>query len=360
MIAKDPEVRVMGIFRDHGMTRPYCCFRPQLRVATTNQNGLWRTAGRWSGAATLDLVSIASHCLSLIREHGPLSADELGAACLADGVTTARQPAAAATSALSWNMDGRAFRVGDRFHAVSELLEGRWLTLDRSADEPATANLNIDLACLTGLIAREGLALAGGGILKARRYGDEPWTGPDGWLPEGDILGLRLLGGTAELRAVVIDEAAEKRGECLVERLSAGNRNGSFGYGERRKAASQGLLALLAEDDDLLREPVPPLSTLLPPPAAELRSPAWDVPPPFWPTVHIHMSPELYGQLDQVAPAIGARLDHWLTDQMVWLADSPLMHAVVQAAELADYDRGENPAWNASPAVLPFQRPRGE
>jgi hypothetical protein len=338
-----------------------------VQVATGSDNVLWMGPTRLLSAATLDHVTIASHCLSLIREHGPLSADELGAACLADGVTVSRQPASAVASALSWNMDGRAFRVGDRFHAVSELLEGRWLTFDRSADEPAPANPGVDLACLTGLIERDGLALAGGGIVKTRRYGYEPWTGPDGWLPEGEILGLRLLGGTAELRAVVIDEAAEKRGECLVERLSAGNRNRSFGYGERHKAAGEGLLALLAQDDDLLREPVPPLSSLLPPPPEELRRNAGDAPPPFWPTVHIHLSPELYGQLDQVAGAMGARLDHWLTDQMVWLADSPLMHAVVRAAELAEYDRGgryvdyrgENPARDASPAVLPFPRPRG-
>jgi hypothetical protein len=313
-------------------------------------------------------MTIASHCLSLIREHGPLSADELGAACLADGVTVSRQPAQAVISALSWNMDGRAFRVGDRFHDVSELLEGRWLTFERSADRPEPANPDVDLACLTGTIQREGLALAGGGIVTARRYGYEPWTGPDGWLPDGEILGLRLVGGIAELRAIIIDEAAQRRGERLVERLSAGNRNRSYGYFERHRAAGQGLLALLAEHDDLLREPVPPLSSLLPPPPEELRQNAWDAAPPFWPTVHIHLSPELYGHLDQVARATGARLEHWLADQLAWLADSPLLYTVARALELAAYDRGgryddggrDDPAWNASPSVLPFARPRGD
>ena len=312
-------------------------------------------------------MTIASHCLSLIREHGPLSADELGAACLADGVTVSRQPAQAVASALSWNLDGRAVRVGEKFHAVSQLLEGRWLTFHRSTDEPALVDPGVDLACLAGLVSREGIPLAGGGLVKARRYPQQPWTGPDGWLPGGETLGLRLVGGIAALRPVVIDEPAEKRGERLIELLTEANRHRTYGYFERDVAAGPGLLALLAHDDDLLREPVPPLSSLLPGPPEEPRRDPWDAPPPFWPTVHIHLPPEVYGRLDEGARATGARLGHWLADQLAWLADSPLLYTVVRAVELADYDRGgryvddgrEDPAWNASPAVLPFPRPRG-
>jgi hypothetical protein len=58
-----------------------------VQVATGSDNVLWMGPTRLLSAATLDHVTIASHCLSLIREQGPLSADELGAACLADGVT---------------------------------------------------------------------------------------------------------------------------------------------------------------------------------------------------------------------------------------------------------------------------------
>lgn len=312
-------------------------------------------------------MTIASHCLSLIREHGPLSAEELGAACLEAGVTASRTPDRSVISALSWNQDGRAFRVGDRFHAVSELLEGRWLTFGQPAEEPGVLWLDVDLACLTGQVEHEGLALAGGGIVKARRYYREAWTGPDGWLPDGEILGLRLTGGIASLRAVVIDEAAEKRGERLIELLTAGNRNRSYGHFERHTAASQRLLALLAEHDDLLREPVPPLSSLLPAPPEERRESSWDVAPPFWATVRIHLPPELYGHLDQVARATGERLEHWLADQLAWIADSPLLNTVVRAMERRDYDSGggyvddghDDPAWNASPSVLPFARPRG-
>lgn len=321
-------------------------------------------------------MTIASHCVSLIREHGPLTAEELGAACLEAGVTASRQPDRSVISALSWNQDGRAFRVGDRFHAVSDLLEGRWLTFGRPAEEPDALTPDVDLACLTGQVEREGLALAGGGIVKARRYDREAWAGPDGWLPDGEILGLRLTGGIAALRTVVIDEAAEKRGERLIELLTARSRSRSYGRFERHAAASQGLLALLAEDDELLREPVPPLSSLLPAPPKELRESSWDVAPPFWATVQIHLPPELYGHLDQVARATGERLEHWLADQLAWVAHSPLLDTVVRAMERRDYDRGgryvddgrdtgrnyglddvEDPAWNASPTVLPFARP---
>lgn len=77
----------------------------------------------------------------------------------------------------------------------------------------------------------------------------------------------------------------------------------------------------------------------MPAPPDELRANSWDAPPPFWPTVHIHLAPELFGQLNQVARATGTRLDHWLGDQLAWLADSPLLYTVLRAVEFAEYDR---------------------
>jgi hypothetical protein len=324
-------------------------------------------------------MTIASHCLSLIREHGPLTAEQLGAACLEAGVTASRTPDRSVGSALSWNQDGRAFRVGDRFHAVTELLEGRWLTFHPPVDgQPGAEQIDVDLACLARVVRQEGLPLANGGVVRSPPYSFSKWIGPEGWLPDGEILGLRVMGGIAALRAVVIDEAAEQRGERLIELLDGGNRYPGYGYSHRHKVAGQGLLALLAEHDDLLREPVPPLSSLLPAPPQEPRQSSWDAQLPFGSTVHIHLSPELYGHLDQVARATGARLDHWLTDQLTWLADSPLVYGVLRALELAELGRGgryvddrpdtgrnyglddhEDPAWNASPSVLPFARPRG-
>jgi len=200
-------------------------------------------------------VTIASHCLALLHEHGPLTPEELGAACRDAGVTASRHPEQAVISALNWHQDGRAFRVGDRFRAVTDLLEGRWLTF-AAPDDPENLTPDVDLACLTRLVQREGLPLAGGGIVKARRYSYATWTGPDGWLPAGETLGLQLLGGTAQVSMVVVDAAAEHRGERLAELLAKASSHRSNGYFERHQAAGPGLLTLLANEDDLLLDAV--------------------------------------------------------------------------------------------------------
>jgi hypothetical protein len=273
---------------------------------------------------TLALMTIASHCLSLIREHGPLSADELGAACREAGVTASRQPASAVASALSWYQDGRAFRVRDRFHTVAGLLEGRWLTF-HAPDVPTTMKSDLDLACLKRLVERDGLPLAGGGTVRADPY-DGTWTGPDGWLPAGETLGLKLIGGAAHLSAVVLDDAAVERGARLAELLGLLRSQGYLGMSDhvaRRATASEGLLSLLAKDDDLLRDPVPPLSSLLPAPAEVLRRSAWAAPPPFWRAVEVRLSPELYERFDDAAGFVGEPVGRWLEAQLEWLADWP-------------------------------------
>jgi hypothetical protein len=224
---------------------------------------LWTTVFKAPADVTLDGMTIASHCVALIREHGPLTPDELGDACREAGVTTSRQPANAVKSALHWYQDGRVLLVRDRFHDVVELLDGRWLTFPR-ADESLEVRPDIDLACLARLVQRDGLPLADGGVVASRHYVDDAWVGPDGWLPDGDVLGLQLSDGTARVAAVVIDDAARERGARLAEQLTEGASQRSFGFLDRRRAATAGLLRLLAADDELLREPVPPLSTLLP------------------------------------------------------------------------------------------------
>lgn len=185
-------------------------------------------------------MTIASHCLALIRERGPLSAEELGAACREAGATAARAPAQSVTTALSWNQDGRALLVRDRYHAVTDLLEGRWLTFAAPVDDPWGAHPNVDLACLSGVVEREGLPLAGGGTVTAQRYSHGSWQWPEGSLPAGETLGLRLTGGTAQVSAVVLDDDAKRRGERLVELLTEGNRPRSYGYVDRREAAGRG------------------------------------------------------------------------------------------------------------------------
>jgi hypothetical protein len=240
-------------------------------------------------------MTIASHCLALLHERGPLTADELGSACHEAGVTTARDPTQAVINALNWNPDGRALLVGDRFHTVTELLEGRWLTFHRSVDARATVDPGVDLACLARLVEREGLPLAGGGTVTAERYINRSWSGPDGWLPVGETLGIRLVGGMAEVSAVVIDDAAEKRGQRLVELLTDGDPKRDYDYYERRDmTGGQRLLGLIAEHDALLREPVPPLSDLLSVPPEEVRRNSWLAPPPYWQSVQVHLPPDIY------------------------------------------------------------------
>jgi hypothetical protein len=99
----------------------------------------------------------------------------------------------------------------------------------------------------------------------------------------------------AEVSAVVIDDAAEKRGQRLVELLTDGDPKRDYDYYERRDmTGGQRLLGLIAEHDALLREPVPPLSDLLPVPPEEVRRNSWLAPPPYWQSVQVHLPPDIY------------------------------------------------------------------
>jgi hypothetical protein len=305
-------------------------------------------------------MTIASHCLALLHERGPLTAEELGSECHVAGVTTSRNPTQAVINALNWNQDGRALLVGERFRAVTELLEGRWLTFNVSADDRRTVDPGLDMACLARLVEREGLLLASGGIITAERYFVRAWSGPDGWLPTAETVGLRLVGGIAELRAVVIDDAAEARGARLVELLTDGDPKRNYDCHERRELTGQRLLGVVAEHDDLLRDPVPPLSDLFPAPPEELRRNSWQTRP----TLQVQLPPEIYARLNQSAHAMGERLDEWLAGQLAWLAHAPLLAAVDRAVDRAverafdRYDDYDTMTWDRS--VLPFPRQRGD
>ncbi len=77
-------------------------------------------------------MTIASHCIDLLRTNGPMTREELGEPCRVAGVTAAKDPALAVQGALLY--DGRVLRVDGRYHLVERLLEGRWLTLERPDD----------------------------------------------------------------------------------------------------------------------------------------------------------------------------------------------------------------------------------
>ena len=162
------------------------------------------------------------------------------------------------------------------------------------------------------------------------------------------------------MRAVVIDDAAEARGARLVEVLTDGDPKRNYDHRERRELAGQRLLGLVAEHDDLLRDPVPPLSDLFPAPPEELRRNSWQV-PPSWSAVQIHLPPDIYARLNHLAHLTGDRLDEWLVGHLAWLADAPLLAAVDRAVDrgieraLDSYD-DYGTTWDRS--VLPFPRTR--
>lgn len=253
-------------------------------------------------------MTIASHCIDLLRTHGPMTREELGESCRVDGVTAARDPAVAAQGALQY--DRRVVRADGRYHLVERLLEGRWLTLERP-DDPQSFDPDIDLQCLSGLVHREGVPLASGGCLAGSTYYGGGWTGPVGWVPSGEVIGLRLLDGVAHVSSVVVDDDVRHRGERLAARLKERFPPRSFDIHRRHDVAAI-LLRLLVEDDDVLREPVPPLRRLFPAPEPATHLPA----DPFRTTLRVRLSPQVYASLVDAAAEAGVPLDAWVAGEL--------------------------------------------
>jgi hypothetical protein len=296
-------------------------------------------------------MTIASHCVDLLRGNGPMTREELGESCRVARVTAAKDPALAVQGALAY--DGRVLRVDGRYYLVERLLEGRWLTLE-GPDDPTWFDPDIDLHCLDGLAHKGGVPLASGGRLTRSTY-DGGWRGPAGWASPGGVVGLRLVAGVAHVSSVDIDDDVRQRGEQLVARLE--ERSGSTGYdGSRRHHVATAVLRLLHEDDDLLRQPVPPLRRLFPPPAPEARR--------YGPlgsfdtmTLRVSLPPQVYAELADAADEAGVPVDIWVAEELARL------HAWPRPPWLDDSDRftqgwggdRDEPDWWARTGVRPIR-----
>lgn len=213
----------------------------------------------------------------------------------------------------------RVVRAEERFHLVEQVLEGRWLTF-RSPGNPRAFDPGVDLHPLAGLTRREGIALERGGSL----YSQNPrfWTGPDGWAPAGDVLSLRLTGGTAEVQVVEVDEEARERGLRLADRVMSRVALPDGLSADTMDKQARALLGLLAEDPRLLREPVAPLSSFLPR-APEPRTTTRDYDDSWPPSVQISLAPRLCDRLLRAADADDLPLAAWLTAEISRMASWP-------------------------------------
>jgi hypothetical protein len=274
-------------------------------------------------------MSIASHCADLIRDRGPLTAEELGQACREAGLSRASKPAVSVAGALSY--DGRVLRFGDRYHLVTSLLDSRWLTFRRPATSKPFPH-ELDLAPLSGPAGRHDIPVRGGGLLA--RTMQSGWTTVTCELPDAEIIGMRLVGGTAELTAVEIDDAARGRGDRL-----AGLVRGSIARQvicPSSRDIAKAILSLVHEDKDVLRDPVPPLSDLFPEllPKPRAATPTRPVPPaqPRAPREVVLVLPdEVHESLAEEARHCGESVGEWLSTEVTRLARWP--HAARWDAE---------------------------
>lgn len=306
-------------------------------------------------------MTIASHCMDLLRANGPMTVAELAQACRVARVTAARNPVLSVQSSIGWNADGRVHRVGDTYHLVSDLLEGRWLALERPT-YPRHFDAGLDLHCLWGLARRDGVPLATGGELRAERYGGR-WAGPEGWAPPGDVIALRLVAGTAEVSAVELDDAARDRGHRLAERLDEMSRP-AYSAAPRDGRIVRSLLTLLLEDGDVLREPTPPLSALFPDAATPQRSSSRHEPyQPYEafgaPPLTVSLPLTVYADLADAAADAGAPLAAWVADQLCRLTAWPRRRSDEHVARMGDaegWHHDRRPGDYDAPDVVPLDR----
>lgn len=120
----------------------------------------------------------------------------------------------------------------------------------------------------------------------------------------------------AQVSSVDVDDDMRQRGKQLAARLTAQLEPGAYD-GHRRHDVAHALLRLLHEDDDVLRQPVPPLQRLFPAPQPETRqlpAGAFDAR-----TLHVKLSPEVYAGLAEAADEVGIPVDTWVADELTRL-----------------------------------------
>lgn len=264
-------------------------------------------------------MTIASHCLHLLSQRSPRTPEDLAASCVAEGLTKARSPEAAVTSALVSCHDHAPPLPDGRFGYSLHLLEGSWITTrNRNGDRLPPS---FDTALLQRLVARTPLPLAGGGgEVRSTEHADG-LRGPAGWLPperDGALLGLRIRRGALEVREVELDARAGARGRDLAARLRARIGSGRW-YGSSLTGAEhevwRALVQLVAAEPDVLAGPAAPLSELLPDLASRPEASVQLGEP-----TTISLPLEMRAQLQQQADEFGVPLSRWLTDQLADLA----------------------------------------
>jgi len=217
-------------------------------------------------------MSIASHCIELIRERGPLTAEQLGRWCREAGVTRAQDPVQAVVNALR---DARAaIELGGTYYDVVAVVEGRCFTT-KAPREPRAFDHGLDLAPLRQFFD-DPRPVVGGGMV-SRTSGN--YLRLDGVaLPGTEAITFRPVGGAVEIRPVDVDEAVLSRGERLGDLIKAApcdrwdRTSWSGTLTSDRLDVARRLLRLLCADPDLLREPATPLATLFPAPPSTERS----------------------------------------------------------------------------------------
>ena len=151
------------------------------------------------------------------------------------------------------------------------------------------------------------------------------------------------------MSSIDVDDDVRQRGDQLTARLD--KRLGRRSYaGHRRLDVAHALLELLHEDDDLLREPVPPLSQLFPAPPPDTRRyrSAGSVESR---TLHVAVSPQVYAGLAQAADDAGVPVDIWLADELARLHAWPRWPVVADGGRFTEPWGDEEGDWTARTGV---------
>ena len=123
---------------------------------------------------------------------------------------------------------------------------------------------------------------------------------------------------------VALGEEATERGERLADRIVAGS-SASYVGNATEDVLVHSLLSLVHEDDTILREPVPPLSTLLPAPPERPYAGLGpgNVAPPGWRRLQLALPPRLFDDLAGAAAGSDMPLETWLADELERLTAWP-------------------------------------